>query len=118
MIKLHKTKNKTQKCPDLLKNTTCLGVDCCCDHVPEVTTFISKLQKAKNRTTNISVNLVLLKSNLTINVNHTFCGNNKLEAPGEVEDLKQYKENFKTAVTDAATGQIPKAKEKEHNTYQ
>ncbi|GFO31953.1 craniofacial development protein 2-like [Plakobranchus ocellatus] len=96
----------------LLLAKTYPSADYYSDHVPVVGKFKLKLKKNSKPFTNIKFDLAILKTNQTIMEKYQISVQNKFEALGDAEEVEQQWENFKSAIMEAATEVIPKAKRK------
>ncbi|GFO47179.1 craniofacial development protein 2-like [Plakobranchus ocellatus] len=88
------------------------GADCYSDHVPVVAKLNLKLKKTSSNPTNIKLDLALLKTNQLIREKYQVSVQNKFESLGEAEEIEKQWENFKEAITLAATEEIPRVERK------
>ncbi|GFR58942.1 migration and invasion-inhibitory protein [Elysia marginata] len=79
------------------------SANCYSDHVPVAAKFKLKLKKTRNLPTNIKLDLAILKTNQSLREKYQISVQNKFEAFKEVEKIEEQWENFKSALTEAAT---------------
>ncbi|GFR69145.1 RNA-directed DNA polymerase from mobile element jockey-like [Elysia marginata] len=96
----------------LLAAKTYPSADCYSDHVPVTAKFKLKLKKTRKLPTNIKLDLAILKTNQSLREKYQISVQNKFEALKEVEKIEEQWENFKSALTEAATEVIPSLERK------
>ncbi|GFS06671.1 craniofacial development protein 2-like [Elysia marginata] len=83
------------------------GADCYSDHIPVTAKFRLKLKNVKRRPRNIKLNLALLKSDLSLRQRYSINVRNKFQLLGQLEEPEEQWHQLKTAITEAATEEIP-----------
>ncbi|GFS20340.1 craniofacial development protein 2-like [Elysia marginata] len=83
------------------------GADCYSDHIPVIAKFRLKLKNEKRRPRKIKLNLALLKSDLSLRQRYSVNIRNEFQLLGELEEPEEQWHQLITAITEAATEEIP-----------